>query len=120
MRRFSSNYQNKLLINNKWVDAKSEKTFKTLNPANEEVICKVAQAGKEDVDLAFDAANAAFKDFSKSSHAYRASLMNKLASLLEENKEELAALESLDNGKPIAFAAADVDSCAGSLRWFAT
>src|SRR5262245_16347150 len=96
--------QTKLLIDGKWVDAASGKTFETLNPATGEVIAKVAEADKADVDKAVDAARRAFETgpWSQTSAAGRGVLLNRLADLIEANIDELAALETLDNGKPIS------------------
>src|ERR1700734_1709240 len=95
--------QTKLLIDGKWVNAASGKTFETTNPSTGEVIAHVAEADKADVDKAVEAARRAFESgpWSQMSAAERGRLLNKLADLVEENKEELAALETLDNGKPI-------------------
>src|SRR5688572_17109830 len=92
----------KLLIGGKWQPSVSGKTFATLNPATGETICQVAEGDKADVDLAVKAARKAFESgpWSKMSAAERGRLINRLADLIEENADELAALESLDNGKP--------------------
>src|SRR5881275_3568138 len=92
----------KLLINGRWVDSVSGKTFPTINPATGEKICDVAEGDKADVDLAVAAARKAFESgpWSKMSAAERGRLLYKLADAIEKNVEELAALESLDNGKP--------------------
>src|SRR6266851_3429255 len=92
----------KLLINGKWVDAASGKTFPTINPSTGEVIAQVAEADAADVDKAVAAARAAFEKgaWRKMSASARGVLMNKLADLIEKHAEELAELESLDNGKP--------------------
>eukprot|EP01100_Stratorugosa_tubuloviscum_P006432 TRINITY_DN277_c0_g1_i2.p1 TRINITY_DN277_c0_g1~~TRINITY_DN277_c0_g1_i2.p1 ORF type:complete len:528 (+),score=274.24 TRINITY_DN277_c0_g1_i2:78-1661(+) len=96
-----TNLQTKLLINGKWVDSVSGKTFETINPATEQLIAKVSEAQKEDVDLAVEAANKAFYEgpWSKMGGYERGRLLNKLADLIEANREELAKLEVLDNGK---------------------
>src|ERR671933_501023 len=85
-----------MFIGGKWVDSASGKTFPTTNPATGEVICQVAEGDKADVDLAVKAARKAFEDgpWAKMSAAERGRLLNKLADLLEENREELDALES--------------------------
>jgi aldehyde dehydrogenase (NAD+) len=95
--------QTRLLIDGKWVDAASGKTFATMNPATGEEIARVAEADKADVDKAVAAARRAFDagPWSKISAAERGNLLWKLADLVEQHKEELAALETLDNGKPI-------------------
>src|SRR5580692_10985431 len=91
-----------LLIGGKWLDSVSGKTFPTLNPATGEVICQVAEGDKADVDLAGKAARKALEEgpWAKMTGAERGRLLHKLADLIEQNQEDLAALESLDNGKP--------------------
>ena len=81
----------------------SGKTFETINPATEEVIAQVAEGDAADVDLAVKAAREAFENgpWSKMDARDRGRLMYKLADLIEEDADELAALETLDNGKPI-------------------
>ncbi|EUJ24107.1 NADP-dependent aldehyde dehydrogenase [Listeria grandensis FSL F6-0971] len=93
----------KLFINGTWVDSISGKNFETLDPATGETITLAAEAGEADIDLAVKAARHAFEigEWSKLSGIERGNLINKLADLMEENKEELAQLDSLDNGKPI-------------------
>src|SRR6266851_6162617 len=98
--------QEPMFIGGKWVDSVSGKTFATLNPATGEPICQIAEGDKADVDLAVKAARKAFDSgpWSKLNASERGRLLNKLADLIEKNKEELAALESLDNGKPYQIA----------------
>ena len=113
----------KLLINNKWVDAASGKTFPTINPSTGETIVQVAEADAADVDKAVAAARAAFEKGpwrKKFSAHQRGVLINKLADLIEKNKEELAELESLDNGKPYHVAlAADLPLTIACYRYYA-
>src|SRR5579862_6289059 len=111
-----------LLIGGKWLDSVSGKTFETVNPATGEVICQVAEGDKADIDLAVKAARKAFEEcpWSKMNASERGRLLNKLADLIEENKEELAALESLDNGKPLRDAlAADLPLTVKCYRYYA-
>src|SRR5438876_1999722 len=91
-----------LFIGGKWLDSVSRKTFATINPATGETICQVAEGDKADVDLAVKAARQAFEagPWPKMNASERGRLLHKLADLLEKNREELAGLESLDNGKP--------------------
>jgi len=114
--------QQKMLIDGKWVESVSGKTFETLNPATGEVICRVAEGDKADVDLAVKAARKAFESgpWSKMTPSARGVLLNKLADAIEKHKDELAALESLDNGKPIADAgAADLPLSIACYRYYA-
>ncbi|HAC64358.1 MAG TPA: betaine-aldehyde dehydrogenase [Cyanothece sp. UBA12306] len=92
-----------LLINNQWVESVSGKRFETINPATGEVICDVAEADAADVDRAVQAARQAFirGEWAQLSPTHRGELLYKLADLIEANKEELARLETLDNGKPL-------------------
>jgi len=94
----------KLLINNEWCDSVSGKKFPSINPATEEVIAQVAEADAPDVDRAVKAARRAFDEgpwTQKLTPSERGRLMYRLADLIEANKKELAALETLDNGKPL-------------------
>src|SRR6476646_1831321 len=111
-----------MFIGGKWVDSQSGKTFPTLNPATDEVICQVAEGDKADIDLAVKAARTAFESgpWSRMSASERGRLLNKLADAIERNKEELAALETLDNGKPLADAmAADLPLTIQCYRYYA-
>ncbi|MBC6971339.1 aldehyde dehydrogenase family protein [Bacillus sp. Xin] len=107
-----------LFIDGKFVPALSGKTFDVWNPATEEVLAVVSEAGEEDVNLAVKAARKAFEEgaWSKISAAERAHLIYKLADLIDENKEELAQLEALDNGKP--YKQALEDDIAGTVDHF--
>jgi aldehyde dehydrogenase (NAD+) len=114
--------QTKLLIGGKWVPARSGKTFATYNPATEEKIADVAEADAADVDLAVKAARKAFDDgpWRRMDARDRGRLLNRLADLVEANLEELAALETLDNGKPIRDSrAADLPLAVDCLRYYA-
>lgn len=114
--------QTGILIGDEWRPALSGKTFSTINPATEEVICEVAEGDKEDVDLAVHAARSAFESgpWSKMDARDRGALLLKLADLMEQNLDELAALETLDNGKPINDArAADLPLAIDCLRYYA-
>jgi aldehyde dehydrogenase (NAD+) len=92
----------KLLINNQWVESTSGKSFSTVNPATGLEICQVAEADAADVDKAVHAARAAFEKgpWRRMAAAERGKLLLRLADLIEKNADELARLESLDNGKP--------------------
>src|SRR5205814_8015784 len=96
--------QTKMLIDGKWIDSTSGRTFETINPATGEAIANVAEGEKPDVDKAVRAARKAFDKgpWKKMNARERGRLMYKLADLIEQNKDELAKLESLDNGKPLA------------------
>ena len=111
-----------MLINGKWVDAASGKTFPTYNPATGEVLANVAEGDKEDINRAVAAARAAFDTgpWSKITPSQRGKLIWKLADLIEKHAEEFAQLESLDNGKPVTVARmADVPGTIDMFRYMA-
>jgi acyl-CoA reductase-like NAD-dependent aldehyde dehydrogenase len=92
-----------LLIGGKWEAAQSGKTFSTINPATEDVLAEVAEAGAPDIDRAVAAARRAFNDkaWGRMAARDRAKLLWKVGDLIMKNADELARLETLDNGKPI-------------------
>jgi phenylacetaldehyde dehydrogenase len=111
-----------MLINGKWVDAASGKTFPTYNPATGEVLANVAEGDKEDINRAVAAARAAFDTgrWSKITPSQRGKMIWKLADLIEQHAEEFAQLESLDNGKPLAIARiADIPGTIDLFRYMA-
>ena len=111
-----------MLINGKWVNSASGKTFPSYNPATGDVLAQVAEGDKEDIDRAVAAARAAFETgpWRKMTPSERGRLIWKLGDLIERNNEELAQLESLDNGKPVTVArVADVPLAADLFRYMA-
>ncbi|XP_027750143.1 aldehyde dehydrogenase, mitochondrial [Empidonax traillii] len=114
---------NKIFINNEWHDAVSKKTFPTINPATGEVICQVAEGDKADVDKAVKAAKAAFQlgsPWRRMDASQRGKLLHRLADLIERDRAYLAALETLDNGKPYAISyLVDLDMVVKCLRYCA-
>ncbi len=111
----------KLIINGEAVDAASGRTFETRNPATEERITDVAEAGVEDVDRAVRAARAAFDSgpWRAMKPGERAKLLWKLGDLVLANADELARLETLDNGKPIFESRhVDIAMLAGCFHYF--
>jgi phenylacetaldehyde dehydrogenase len=100
--------RHKLLIDGQWVDAKSGKTFAVFDPSNGQQIASVAEGSAADVDTAVAAARRAFEDgpWAKLKPTERGKLVWKLGDVLEAHADELAELESLDNGKPISDARA--------------
>lgn len=90
-----------LFINGKWQAPSNNKYFDTVNPANEQVIARIAEADERDVDAAFKAADEAFKSWSKRSGAERGKYIYRIARMIQERSREFAVIESLDGGKPI-------------------
>jgi len=112
----------KMLIGGKWVDAVSGKTFETYNPATGEVLARVAEGDKADIDLAVKAARKAFESgtWPNMTPSGRGRLLWKLADLVDEHHEELAELETLDNGKPVFFSRiVDVPTVSDAFRYYA-
>ncbi|BAU02846.1 hypothetical protein VIGAN_11243600 [Vigna angularis var. angularis] len=112
----------KLFINGEFIDSISGKTFETVDPRTEEVIVEIAEATKEDVDIAVKAAREAF-DFGpwpRMPGAERAKIMLKWAQLIEQNVEEIAALDTIDGGKLFSWCkAVDVPEACNILRYYA-
>jgi phenylacetaldehyde dehydrogenase len=111
-----------LLIDGKWVDAQSGRTFPVYNPATGEVLDECAAGEKADIDLAVKAARRAFEQgpWSRITPGQRGRLIWKLADLIESHLDEFAQIESLDNGKPLAVArVADVPLSVDLLRYMA-
>jgi phenylacetaldehyde dehydrogenase len=112
----------KMFIDGKFVEAASGKTFPSYNPATGEVMAKVAEGDREDINRAVKAARKAFDSgkWPKMSGSERGRLMWKLGDLLEQHLEEFAQIESLDNGKPLAIArVADVPLAVDLFRYMA-
>ncbi|HTD08722.1 MAG TPA: aldehyde dehydrogenase family protein [Solirubrobacteraceae bacterium] len=112
----------RLLIGAERLDAADGRTFETLDPSTGREIAEVALAGPDDVARAVAAARAAFNDgpWASMPAAGRERLMHKLADAIEAHAEEIAQIESLDNGKPVGLAQyVDVAGAVGHLRYFA-
>jgi acyl-CoA reductase-like NAD-dependent aldehyde dehydrogenase len=112
----------KMLIGGQWVEAASGKTFDTFNPANGQVLAKVVEGDAEDINRAVAAARKAFESgpWPKLTPSQRGRLLWKVAELIEKNAEELALVETLDNGKPIKYSrGGDVPLTADHFRYFA-
>jgi acyl-CoA reductase-like NAD-dependent aldehyde dehydrogenase len=118
----SDTVRNRLWIANEWLDARSGATFPTHNPATGDVITQVAEARSEDVDHAVQAAREAMAnpDWRRMNPHKRSRLLWKLADALEANADELAALETADNGKPyFESRKVDLPSIVENFRYFA-
>ncbi|XP_012263550.2 aldehyde dehydrogenase-like [Athalia rosae] len=112
----------KLFIDNEFVDAEGGKTFPTINPSTGTKIIDISEASPADVDKAVAAAKRAFARGSPwrlTSGAQRAAMMHKLADLIVQHQDEIASLESLDNGKPFANAYGEVLNAAELIRYYA-
>ncbi|WP_062347030.1 aldehyde dehydrogenase family protein [Herbidospora yilanensis] len=111
-----------LFIGGQWVDAASGRTFATPDPATGDTLATIAEADREDVDRAVRAARAAFEEgpWSRMTASERGRVIWRIGDLIEQYGDELAQLESLDNGKPYAVArAADIPLAAELFRYMA-
>ncbi len=113
-------HEHPMLIGSEWVPAASGKTFETYNPATGEVLARDAAGDSEDIDRAVKTARAAFESgpWSRMKANERGRAIHRLGDLILEHGDELAALETLDNGKPLAIArAADVELAADLFHY---
>src|SRR4051794_5341798 len=111
-----------LFINGRWQAAQSGETFEVIDPANEKVFARAAAGGEADIDVAVEAARQAFESspWASFTPAQRARLLLKLADLIEANADEIALLETLDNGMPFRMAKfGGVFGATESLRYHA-
>lgn len=109
----------RLLIANAWVDASDGRTLDVLNPADGQVIGRVAHAGKVDLDRALAAAQQGFEAWRALSAHDRAATMRRAAALLRERAGDIARLLTLEQGKPLAEARAETLAGASIIEWFA-
>ena len=114
--------KHQLLIGGKWVESRSGKTFEVLNPADGKVIARVAEGCREDVNLAVEAARKAFENsaWRRMTAAQRADLIWRLGDAIEANAEEMAIIETLDNGAPLqATRSITIATSVEKLRYYA-
>jgi aldehyde dehydrogenase (NAD+) len=110
----------RLLIDGKWLEAASGRTFATINPATGEELAQVAEGDAEDIDRAVAAARRAFEGpWSKVKPFERQSILLRLADLLDRHFEEFAALDTIDMGAPISRTSANRLRAVGMLRYYA-
>jgi aldehyde dehydrogenase len=115
---FKPHYDN--FIGGKFVAPVKGEYFDNVSPIDGKVFTKAARSYREDIDLALDAAHAAFPTWSKTSVADRSAVLLKIAQIMEDNLEYLATVETIDNGKAIRETrAADLPLCIDHFRYFA-
>jgi len=115
---FKPRYDN--LIGGKWVAPKSGRTFANHSPVDGRVLCEIPRSDASDIEAALDAAHAARNKWGRTSATERANLLNRIADRMEEHREELAIVETWDNGKPIRETmAADLPLAIDHFRYFA-
>lgn len=88
-------------INGQWLKPVNGEYFDNISPVNGSVYCKIARSTELDINLALDAAHSAQSKWSRTSVTERANILLKIADRIEANLEELALIETWDNGKPI-------------------
>ena len=107
-----------LFVNGEFVDPAGGRSFKTINPATEEVLAEVSEASAEDVDVAVKAARRAYtRVWSRMPGRERSKYLFRIARILQERSREFAVLESIDNGKPIK-ESRDVDVPTAAAHFF--
>ena len=109
----------KLYIGGDWRDASDNGTFDVINPANEQVIAKVASATVDDARSALDAADAAFADWASRKPRERAEILRKAFELISAERESFARLMTLENGKALPDSRGEAAYAAEFFRWFA-
>jgi 1-pyrroline dehydrogenase len=111
--------QHKNFVGGKWVESGAGETMEVLNPATGETIAEVQRSTAEDADRAVEAAKAALPEWLEATPGERSELLHKLADVIEENADELAALESKNVGKPLAYAKDEMPVAVDNIRFFA-
>lgn len=109
----------KMFINGEWVNSESEEVFEIINPANEEVIGTVPQGTREDGKKALEAASIAQESWEEVPPIKRAKYLHEIARLIRENKEELARLLTIEQGKPLFESRLEIEGTAEHFTYFA-
>ena len=110
----------KMFINGEWINSSNGITVKTYAPYNNELLSEFPDASENDVDLAVKSAKEAFKTWRKTTVKERAEILNKIADIIDKNKDLLATVETMDNGKPIRETTlVDIPLAATHFRYFA-
>ena len=116
--KFKDHYDH--YIGGEWVVPSSGEYFDNISPIDGKPFTKAARGNAKDIDKAIDAAHKAFKTWGKTAAAYRSNLMLKIAQVIEDNLEQLAVIETIDNGKALRETrAADLPLVVDHFRYFA-
>ena len=108
-----------LFLNGEWRDSLSKETLEIINPDTEEIIGKLAHARKDDLDIALNAADTAFKDWKNVSAYDRSKILRKAAEIIRSKVDLIAGLMTLEQGKPLAEAKGETLGAADSIDWYA-
>ncbi len=114
--------ESRAFINGEYASAATGQTIAVVNPASDETIAHIARCGQQDVNAVVQFAREAFQrgEWSQSAPSVRKAVLNKFADLIDAHNDQLALLETLDTGKPIAHSAStDIPGAANALRWYA-
>lgn len=111
--------KDKAFINGEWVSADSGETLAVENPASGETITRVAACGKDETKRAIDAANDALRDWRRQTAKERAALLRRWYELVIANRDDLAAIMTAEQGKPLPEAKGEIDYAANYIEWFA-
>jgi len=112
--------QGKMFIDGQWMDSTSQDVREIINPFNQECIARVSEGGREDAQLAIQAASRAFDEgvWSNIPGCQRGELVYRLGQLIDRDREELARLESLDTGKTVEESRWDMDDISGIFQYY--
>ena len=111
----------KLFIDGKWTEGSTGKTFKSINPANGEVLAEIAEASIDDVRKAVAAAKKSFyqtREWRDMDSQTRGDMLLKIADAIDASRDEFARLDCMDHGKPLREAEADVDDAIHNFRYY--
>lgn len=110
------------LIGGEWQSSVDGEIFERVSPSHGSVVTRASKGGPQDVDKAISAARSAFDkgDWSRSSGKERATLLLKIADLIDRDRERIALLETLESGKPISQAQAEIEGAADLWRFAAS
>lgn len=111
-------FPSKMYINGKWTDSLGSKTFEVYNPANNQLLGSLPDANLEDLNLAVESANTAFKQWKSYTAATRSNILRKLFELTVQYKSELSDIITYENGKPLLDSNAEINASAKAYEWF--
>ncbi|KAL4225793.1 hypothetical protein ACF0H5_013784 [Mactra antiquata] len=117
--RMSSLIKDKAYVNGEWVAAKSGATYNVTNPANGSIVGTVPDMKATDTEVAIQSAYKAFQTWKKTTAKERGEMLKKAYRIMLEQKEELARIITLENGKPTAESMGEINYGAGFCEWFA-
>ena len=112
-------FRQQCYIDGQWIDADSGETLEVNNPSSGSIIGTVPKMGASETERAVDAAELAFQSWRHRTAKERAAILRKLADLMMENQEDLAALMTIEQGKPLAESRGEVVYAASFFEWFA-